>query len=152
MQGLQLAQRVSSSPLTGGTSTDRDDFPSSGKYAESSVEAGQNNGGEGFKFKVLCDPEKPYFCDKCLSAFTSRSNLSVHVRTVHERRRPFACSNCDTFFGTRSTLRRHTKMVHLNERPFSCPLCQKKFATNSCVQRHLRKMHMKNSPTPSGLS
>eukprot|EP00188_Purpureofilum_apyrenoidigerum_P000093 Plantae.Rhodophyta-Purpureofilum_apyrenoidigerum.ctg10325.p1 GENE.Plantae.Rhodophyta-Purpureofilum_apyrenoidigerum.ctg10325~~Plantae.Rhodophyta-Purpureofilum_apyrenoidigerum.ctg10325.p1 ORF type:complete len:193 (-),score=28.36 Plantae.Rhodophyta-Purpureofilum_apyrenoidigerum.ctg10325:183-761(-) len=108
------------------------------KHVPSTLDDSEN---QCINFNKLCDPEKPHFCKVCLTAFTSRSNLRVHVRTVHERQRPFACPKCDTNLGTRSTLKRHMKMVHFNERPFGCPICKKAFMTKSCVRRHLRKMH-----------
>mmetsp|Transcript_5648 Transcript_5648/g.16795 ORF Transcript_5648/g.16795 Transcript_5648/m.16795 type:complete len:220 (+) Transcript_5648:76-735(+) len=108
------------------------------RHVPSTLDDGEN---QCVNFNKLCDPEKPHFCKVCLTAFTSRSNLRVHVRTVHERQRPFACPKCDTNLGTRSTLKRHMKMVHFNERPFGCPICKKAFMTMSCVRRHLRKMH-----------
>jgi len=62
--------------------------------------------------KVLYELEKPFFCDRCLSSFTTRKSLRVHVSTVHLKEKPYACGVCGRTFGTRSSMRRHHQTKH----------------------------------------
>eukprot|EP00188_Purpureofilum_apyrenoidigerum_P004989 Plantae.Rhodophyta-Purpureofilum_apyrenoidigerum.ctg608.p1 GENE.Plantae.Rhodophyta-Purpureofilum_apyrenoidigerum.ctg608~~Plantae.Rhodophyta-Purpureofilum_apyrenoidigerum.ctg608.p1 ORF type:complete len:257 (+),score=29.96 Plantae.Rhodophyta-Purpureofilum_apyrenoidigerum.ctg608:1547-2317(+) len=99
---------------------------------------------------VESDPsaERPFYCKRCLSAFSSKSNLQVHNRTVHDRQRPYVCEQCNYRFGTKSNRNRHERMVHRNERTYECPHCDKTFGTRSCVRRHCRKIHGEAPTTP----
>jgi len=99
---------------------------------------------------VELDPstERPFYCKRCLSAFSSKSNLQVHNRTVHDRQRPYVCEQCNYRFGTKSNRNRHERMVHRNERTYECPHCDKTFGTRSCVRRHCRKIHGEVPTTP----
>mmetsp|Transcript_6416 Transcript_6416/g.19409 ORF Transcript_6416/g.19409 Transcript_6416/m.19409 type:complete len:137 (+) Transcript_6416:351-761(+) len=82
--------------------------------------------------------DKPFGCVMCSSAFASKSNLKVHLITVHDGIRPYVCRKCSRAFGTKSSLTRHEKIVHEQERRYPCSACSKRFASRSCVKRHLR--------------
>ena len=51
-------------------------------------------------------------CSHCGAAFGKASNLSRHVRVVHEQRRDHACPHCVAAFGQAVSLRRHVRTVH----------------------------------------
>lgn len=85
--------------------------------------------------------KKPFFCTRCLTGFSTKGNLNVHLRTVHFTTYDFRCSNCDGQFSTKASLIRHVKMVHFRERPYRCPHCSSSFATKACVKRHAERRH-----------
>mmetsp|Transcript_6385 Transcript_6385/g.19308 ORF Transcript_6385/g.19308 Transcript_6385/m.19308 type:complete len:194 (-) Transcript_6385:129-710(-) len=84
---------------------------------------------------------KPFFCTRCLTGFSTKGNLNVHLRTVHFKTYNFKCSCCERQFSTKASLIRHLKMVHYGERPFRCPYCEHSFATKACVKRHCDRRH-----------
>lgn len=85
---------------------------------------------------------KPFFCTRCLTGFSTKGNLNVHLRTVHFKTYTFKCKTCDHQFSTKASLIRHTKMVHFGERPYMCPSCPSTFATKACVKRHCERKHL----------
>ena len=47
-------------------------------------------------------------------AFGTQSDLTKHIKVVHEKRRDHACGYCDgVAFGTAGTLKAHISAVHL---------------------------------------
>ena len=48
-------------------------------------------------------------CPQCDAAFGKASNLTRHVRTVHEQRRDHACPQCDAAFGEAGSLKKHVR-------------------------------------------
>ncbi|KAJ8904064.1 hypothetical protein NDN08_000593 [Rhodosorus marinus] len=85
--------------------------------------------------------KKPFFCERCLTGFSTKGNLNVHLKTVHFRAYDFRCKDCDRQFSTKASLIRHVRMVHVRERPFNCRFCNQKFATKACVKRHFMRRH-----------
>ena len=59
---------------------------------------------------------KSHACLHCAAAFGTASNLTTHVRTVHEKRRDHACPHCAAAFGTASNLTKHVRAVHEKRR------------------------------------
>mmetsp|Transcript_4513 Transcript_4513/g.13692 ORF Transcript_4513/g.13692 Transcript_4513/m.13692 type:complete len:172 (+) Transcript_4513:185-700(+) len=85
--------------------------------------------------------KKPFFCTRCLTGFSTKGNLNVHLRTVHYKTYDFRCNHCERQFSTKASLLRHVRMVHFGERPFTCPHCTSMFATKACVKRHSERRH-----------
>jgi len=56
--------------------------------------------------------EKPFFCGRCLRAFTTKKSLRVHENTVHLGMRQYECKVCGRHFGTRSSMKRHISHKH----------------------------------------
>ena len=48
----------------------------------------------------------------CAAAFGTASSLTMHVRTVHEKRRDHACPHCIAVFGEAGNLTRHMRTQH----------------------------------------
>ena len=55
---------------------------------------------------------KPHMCLYCTDAFGNKSNLTRHVRTVHEKRRDHVCPHCQQAFSRAGHLRQHIQNVH----------------------------------------
>ena len=50
---------------------------------------------------------KAFECDKCATVLSSQTNLSRHMRQVHQGERPFQCDLCFKTFTQKSNLKRH---------------------------------------------
>ena len=57
--------------------------------------------------------ERPHVCETCNKAFTTSSDLNVHIRT-HSGEMPHVCETCGKAFTAASSLKRH-KRTHANE-------------------------------------
>ena len=55
---------------------------------------------------------RPHACPHCAAAFGKPSALTVHVRTVHEKRRDHVCPHCAAAFGHASSLVTHVRTQH----------------------------------------
>ncbi|XP_046385375.1 uncharacterized protein LOC124155522 isoform X2 [Ischnura elegans] len=80
---------------------------------------------------------RPYLCNFCGYAASSRSTLKMHMRQ-HTGEKPFQCDACDYRTADHNTLRRH-KMRHSGEKPYKCPYC-----SYACIQSSTYKTHLKN--------
>lgn len=80
--------------------------------------------------------EKPHFCDKCSTCFSSLGNLKRH-KDVHDpnRERKFVCTLCKKTFLTQSNLRLHKKK-HTGVKSYTCNLCEKSFFYKSSFIKH----------------
>mmetsp|Transcript_5046 Transcript_5046/g.7027 ORF Transcript_5046/g.7027 Transcript_5046/m.7027 type:complete len:187 (-) Transcript_5046:123-683(-) len=125
--------------------------PLSSRSRENSVSSmvcsSDSNTNKDSIMRPECDPghsvhdKKPFFCERCLTGFSTKGNLNVHLKTVHFRAYDFRCKDCDRQFSTKASLIRHVRMVHVRERPFNCRFCDQKFATKACVKRHFMRIH-----------
>ena len=84
---------------------------------------------------------KPHVCPHCAAAFKQASDLTRHVRTVHEKRRDHVCPHCAVAFGRASTLTTHVRTVHEKRRDHVCPHCAAAFGHASHLGRHVRTQH-----------
>lgn len=84
---------------------------------------------------------KDFQCSTCKVAFSQKSHLTQHVKTVHEKIRPYKCESCPRAFGKRYDLISHVDAVHKKERPHACKYCDKQFAKRSNLTRHVEHMH-----------
>ena len=57
---------------------------------------------------------KPFICEICGGLFTLKSNLKMHIATVHEnpRKKPYKCRICGGKFLNNNELKRHMQTVH----------------------------------------
>ena len=70
-------------------------------------------------------------CDICKKPYSTKSNLNVHIKTIHHKILPFQCEfqGCNKSY---STLKRKTihMRTHLDLKSYQCDICQKKFNEN----------------------
>ena len=79
--------------------------------------------------------EKPYKCNQCNYAGSSKKTLTAHMK-IHTGVKPFKCSQCGTSFSKSDHLKLHL-LTHSGEKSENCTQC-----TYSCVRGAL-KSHMK---------
>ncbi|KNE54601.1 hypothetical protein AMAG_00565 [Allomyces macrogynus ATCC 38327] len=59
-------------------------------------------------------PSFPCPHDGCAKSFSSKNNMTKHVRVVHDGIKPFECPACGKTFANRSFLERHAAAVHVD--------------------------------------
>ena len=84
---------------------------------------------------------RPHTCPHCAAAFGKPSDLTRHVRTVHEKRRDHACLHCAAAFGHAGSLTTHVRTVHEKRKDYRCPHCDAAFARISGRASHMRTQH-----------
>jgi uncharacterized C2H2 Zn-finger protein len=97
----------------------------------------------GARVRVRVNAPKMHACPRCASVFTQASGLSLHVRSVHEKRRDHACPLCAAAFCEASKLTRHVRTVHEQRRDHACPHCTAAFKRAEDLTAHVRAVHEK---------
>nr|XP_026489366.1 zinc finger protein 728-like isoform X16 [Vanessa tameamea] len=80
-------------------------------------------------------------CDLCDKKFNLKSNLVLHMRSVHLKERPYECSVCSMGFFIKRHMLGHYLATHTNERKFKCDVCGKAYATQNSKRKHMKKNH-----------
>ena len=81
----------------------------------------------------------------CKSSFVNRCGLTLHVKTIHFQERKYPCKTCDYKATQKSNLSIHIKAVHQdNERDkIKCTDCDYQTVRQSDLTKH-RKLHSDN--------
>ena len=87
------------------------------------------------------DEPLPFLCDKCDYKTFSKSNLSIHIKYMHNKNTDFMCDRCDYVTKTQCKLQIHIDKVHLGIKNFSCDQCPKAFKDKRALHRHLVTAH-----------
>nr|CAB3265848.1 ZF(C2H2)-18 zinc finger protein [Phallusia mammillata] len=74
--------------------------------------------------------ERPYQCDLCSRAFTTRGNLRTHYSSVHRRELPPASASSATSIGRRGG--------NAAQRSHACPLCSNVFDDQAAFAQHMQ--------------
>ena len=107
----------------------------------------ENNQNKRGKYKKNKSEEKEdanhvIKCELCDSIFTGKnlrqckSNLKIHIRTVHEGERNFPCHKCNKPFWHPWHRRRHIQSVHEKLKPIKCDICGKSFSEAGYLKKH----------------
>ena len=90
-------------------------------------------------------------CTVCNKTFRFQSNLSRHVRVVHEKLRPHVCKVCNKAFAESHDLRKHVKIVHEGVKLFECKHCGRGFSDVGNLNKHVAAVHEKKKPHVCGI-
>lgn len=101
-------------------------------------------GGDPMKGES-CTKDDRFSCvfEACSRNYSSRSNLTQHIREWHYKWKNFACDICDKKFSRGSILRNH-RNTHTEVKPFGCNICEKHFRTQINLKVHRLRYHGKN--------
>ncbi|WAR27026.1 ZN841-like protein [Mya arenaria] len=84
--------------------------------------------------------QRPFTCDICGKAFTTKGNMQAHVACAHTDEKPWTCPTCGKAFKEKKTsLQRHEAM-HIKAE-YSCDLCGDTFTQPDDLHNHLLTVH-----------
>ena len=75
------------------------------------------------------------------SIHTSKGNLNLYIRTVHEGMKPYSCEICDYRFTAPKQLSIHVATVHEGKKLFGCKICGKELTSNHYLKDHISSVH-----------
>lgn len=99
---------------------------------------GQENVSDRKKRKVRCKLCKVTGTDTLISI----SNISTHIRNLHEQKQSAKCPHCDKNFNNAGSLDFHIRHVHKGDSRVRvrCPHCDKELAKSS-LRKHIKNVH-----------
>ncbi len=83
---------------------------------------------------------KPFWCRRCPYASSDSSNLSEHVKAVHDRIKRHVCSDCGMSFARHHALSHHMQSKHM-PKLIDCEKCLRKFSTIDLLILHWKRTH-----------
>ncbi|ERL88983.1 zinc finger protein 337 [Dendroctonus ponderosae] len=86
---------------------------------------------------------KKHVCEECGHRCVKKSDLHIHMLSVHNDERNFSCADCDKSFKTKPLLKRH-QVVHLNPRTYCCDLCGQRFNDGGTLKTHIQLKHIRS--------
>ena len=83
-----------------------------------------------------------YTCFVCLNTFTSRNNMTRHIR-IHSGTKPYSCPRCPERFTRKDDVKRHI-LRHDFNKPFRCALCNMGYTEKTTMKVHFERDHGSN--------
>lgn len=83
--------------------------------------------------------ERPFTCHICGKQYRSSTDLTRHLRCVHDGVKNYQCDVCGRCFANKGTRNDHRR-IHTGERPYICHTCGKAFPTPNSIYIH-RRIH-----------
>jgi len=77
-------------------------------------------------------------CPQCKYKCSRASNLTKHIKAVHEKIKGFKCDKCKYECYEAVHLRRHIKAVHEKIKGFKCDKCKYTCSEGSTLHRHIK--------------
>ncbi|XP_058828376.1 zinc finger protein 62 homolog [Topomyia yanbarensis] len=81
------------------------------------------------------NPVERVQCHICNRWLNGKSNLKIHIKTIHNEGQTISCDLCQQIYPNLRALRNHKQRVHVEER-FECEFCGKKFKQKVCWKEH----------------
>nr|XP_032526258.1 myoneurin-like isoform X3 [Danaus plexippus plexippus] len=78
-----------------------------------------------------------YRCETCGREYEMKSQLLIHIRSVHMQERNQECSVCLSRFFSKNSLSRHMT-IHTGSKNYKCDICGKEYARQKCLKDHLK--------------
>ena len=97
--------------------------------------------------KCVHEKRRDYQCSMCNYAASIRKVLNQHVKSVHEKIRDLECKKCDFKCSLKGNLVKHMKEVHDKIKDHECPRCGKKFTRSHRLLNHIDKIHERSENT-----
>ena len=90
--------------------------------------------------------EKRFVCDHCGKAFSTKDNLSFHLKSRHKAMPTLElkCKHCDEVFSDYLRRTCHTNLVHFPDK-YKCSVCQKRYGNRYLLTRHTKHAHTSGS-------
>ena len=82
-------------------------------------------------------------CPTCDAKFSSKGDLTRHVKAIHDKIKDICCELCDYKTTLNGNLKKHIEMVHLKIRNIQCNQCDFKCSNNGHLKRHIKALHDK---------
>ncbi|OXU23462.1 hypothetical protein TSAR_013310 [Trichomalopsis sarcophagae] len=79
---------------------------------------------------------KPFKCNQCSAAFYRNSDYTAHINS-HRNVRPYTCNYCGAQFIRKYNCLRHVK-EHEENKAYTCDICNKTFHRSYYLKEHLR--------------
>ncbi|XP_065363150.1 transcription factor grauzone-like [Calliphora vicina] len=84
-------------------------------------------------------------CDICGKLSTSKFNLKLHKRTIHEvTQLTFECTVCQKIFKQKQNLERHLLTHVTGNKDFKCNECEKAYVLEVQLKAHIKLVHNDN--------
>lgn len=91
--------------------------------------------------KAVHDKIKDLSCESCDFSTAYRHKLKLHHKTKHLKNKDHSCKHCGYATNSVSNLKQHVKSVHDKIKDFACDQCDFKSSTKLGVQIHIRHVH-----------
>ncbi|MCQ2816148.1 MAG: hypothetical protein MJ252_02670 [archaeon] len=85
-------------------------------------------------------PSTPsYVCSFCNKNYSNKSNLNVHINTIHHKILPHKCEypDCNKSFSNLKRKQVHMR-THYGHKPFECEICKKRFNEKIILKNHMK--------------
>jgi hypothetical protein len=101
----------------------------------------RENTGKYYKTCIKCNTK--FKCDKCDYKCSTKSNLNIHIKQVHDKIKDIKCNLCDYKCSRKYDLNKHIKSVHDKIKDIKCDLCEFKCSQKVNLDRHIKMVHDK---------